>query len=75
MALLVSLSRAGRPRKALSLPLRTTVLTALTLTLNRLSIAALISGFVALGFTLKMTWFDSEASVAFSVMTGETMTS
>ena len=37
--------------------------------------AALISTLVALRATLKMTWFASETSVDFSVITGETMTS
>ena len=49
--------------------------TAFTLTLKRLSTAALICGLVAFGATLKMTWFASETSVDFSVMTGDLMTS
>jgi hypothetical protein len=60
---------------ALTLPLRTCVLTLLTLTSNSFSTASLICGLVALPATLKITWLRSEASVAFSVMTGETITS
>ena len=63
------------PRNTLVLPLRTSVLTLLTLTSNSFSIASLICGLVALPDTLNSTLLCSEASVAFSVTTGETMMS
>src|SRR5947209_1824724 len=64
-----------RPRNVLRLPLRNSVFTASTLTSNSPSTAALISGFVASLRTLKITLFSSDALVAFSVITGETITS
>ena len=57
------------------LPLRTSVLTAFTLTPNNYSTADLICGFDAPLDTLKIIWFASEAAVAFSVITGERITS
>ena len=63
------------PLKALTLPLRIRVLTLFTLTSNSFSTASLICGLVAVRATLNITWFCSEAIVAFSVMTGEMMTS
>ena len=58
------------PRKRLFLPLRFSVLTAVTLTLNSASTAALISGLVAFGATRKTTLLCSDAAVDFSVITG-----
>ncbi|MNT94456.1 hypothetical protein D3C72_2361540 [compost metagenome] len=64
-----------KPRNRLVLPLRTSVFTAVTLTPNRASTAALISGFEAPLATLKTIWFCSETSVDFSVIEGDTITS
>ena len=61
--------------KVFSLPLRTCVLTAFTLTLKSVSMAALISGLDASRDTLKITWLCSDTSVDFSVMTGARMMS
>ncbi len=63
------------PLNRFTLPLRTRVLTALTLTPNSASTAALISGFVALFATLKTTLFSSEARLYFSVIAGLTIVS
>jgi hypothetical protein len=63
------------PRKTLVLPLRTSVFTLLTLTSNSFSTASLICGLVALLATLNTTLLCSDAIVAFSVTTGETMMS
>ena len=63
------------PLKALTLPLRIWVFTLLTFTSNSFSTASLICGLVACFATLNITWFCSEPSVAFSVMTGEMITS
>ena len=63
------------PRKTFVLPLRTSVFTLLTLTSNSFSTASLICGLVALPATLNTTLLCSEAVVAFSVMTGATITS
>ena len=46
------------------------VLTAVTLTLNNPSTAALTSRLVAASGTRKITWLCSETFVAFSVITG-----
>jgi hypothetical protein len=51
------------------------VLTLLTLTSKSFSTASLIWGLVACLATLNITWPCSEASVAFSVMTGAMITS
>jgi hypothetical protein len=57
-AFFTSLWRPAMPRKRLVLPLRTSVLTAFTLTPNSASTAALISGLEGVvGATLKITWF------------------
>src|SRR4051812_6173771 len=63
------------PLKALTLPLRMWVFTLLTFTSNSFSTASLICGLVACFATLNITWLCSEPSVAFSVMTGEMITS
>ena len=63
------------PLKAFTLPMRTWVLTLLTLTSKSFSTASLICGLVACSATLNITWLCSEASVAFSVMTGAMITS
>ncbi len=47
------------------------VLTAVTLTLNSPSIAALTSRLLAASGTRKVTWLCSEPMVDFSVITGE----
>ena len=59
----------------LTLPLRISVLTLLTLTSNSFSTASLICGLVALRATLNTTLLCSDAVVAFSVITGAMMTS
>ena len=46
------------------------VLIPTTFTLNKYSMAALISGFFAFGFTSNVNWLFSSAIVAFSVMIG-----
>src|SRR5262245_585652 len=74
-AFFTSLCRPVVLRKRFTFPLRSSVLTDITFTPNSASIAALISGLVALRATLKTTWFCSEAMVDFSVMTGLTITS
>jgi hypothetical protein len=51
------------------------VFTLLTFTSNSFSTASLICGLVACFATLNITWLCSEPSVAFSVMTGEMITS
>src|SRR6266404_9761818 len=71
IAFLKSLRRPGRPRNTLILPSWRRVLTAITLTLNRPSMAALISGLVADSGTRKATWRWADIWVAFSVITGE----
>src|SRR5215218_6382687 len=63
------------PRNIFTLPLVTSVLTLFTLTSNSFSTASLICGFVASSRTLKTTLFCSDRAVAFSVMTGLTITS
>src|SRR5262249_1260485 len=75
MAFFTSDSMPRLPRKLRTLPLRMSVLTCLTLTSNSFSTASLICGLVACGATRKTTWLRSEAIVAFSVMTGDTMMS
>ncbi len=57
------------------LPFTVTVFTAFTLTLNRPSMACLISGLVASAATLKVTWLCSEPLVVFSVISGARITS
>src|ERR1044071_7553653 len=64
-----------RPRKRLVLPCTRIVLTALTLTSNSPSTAALTSRLVASSETRNTTWLCSEAAVAFSVITGARMMS
>src|ERR687889_707871 len=63
------------PRNIFTLPLVTSVLTLFTLTSKSFSTASLICGFVASSRTLKTTLFCSDRVVAFSVMTGLTITS
>ena len=75
IAFLMSCCRPRTPRNILFLPLRTSVLTAVTLTSNSFSIAALICGLVASRRTLNTNWLLSEAIVAFSVITGATIVS
>ena len=64
-----------RPLNAFHLPRRRSVLTLLTLTSNSRSTASLICGLVALIATLNTTLLNSDALVAFSVMSGATITS
>jgi len=59
------------PLNRLVLPITRSVLTAVTLTLNTPSTAALISGLVASSGTRNVTWLCCEPSVDFSVTTGE----
>ena len=75
MAFLTSDCTPSVPRKAFTLPLRIRVLTLFTLTSKSFSTASLICGLVAWRATLKMTWLRSDATVAFSVMTGDRMMS
>ena len=60
-----------RPLKTFHLPRRRSVLTLLTLTSNSLSTASLICGLVAVMATLNTTLLNSDALVAFSVMSGD----
>ncbi|ENN86866.1 hypothetical protein RHSP_15546 [Rhizobium freirei PRF 81] len=75
IAFFTSFCLPTRPLNRLVLPRRSRVLTAVTLTPNSASTAALISGFVAVLATLKTTWLLSESRVDFSVIAGETITS
>src|SRR5262249_47304874 len=59
IAFLKSLCWPLTPLNRLVFPLRISVLTAITLTLNKRSTASLISGFVASIATLKTTWLFS----------------
>ena len=58
MARLTSERRPAMPRNRLFFPLRTCVLTLVTLTLNTCSTADLISGLVASSGTWKVTWLN-----------------
>jgi hypothetical protein len=58
------------PRKRFVFPARFSVLTAVTLTLNSASTAALISGLVAFDATRNTILLCSDAAVDFSVITG-----
>src|ERR1700712_566808 len=73
MAFLTSERTPGRPLKRLVLPFWISVFTDVTFTLNKLSIAAAISGLLALKATLKPIWFFSDRRVIFSVIKGARM--
>src|SRR3546814_17084059 len=75
IAFFTSERRPTMPRTRFSLPFTRSVFTVLTLTLNRLSTEALISGLVASSVTRNVSWLCSEQREDFSVITGERMIS